>query len=541
MRQKPAQILALCFIVWTMIVSAAHAENKTKITPEMINSSKEATAVAIDFKGDAEQVFFPTPDVFILADRKGTVNISWTLSAYDCTTGEIIWTKEIPVGRRDLVLERQVWIDESGGTLFIGNGPLTAIDVQTGSVIWALEYDKTGLVCDVLLGENRVLVQGTKKPGFTIVVAIGDNAVENIMARLNAIRRHLENPKLICLDRKTGTILWQHEYDPPKDNGLAALGTSHLENGCYDLDGGMTGIQGKHLYGISNADARPLWELKDKTESRSAFSDKYLYANVDGKVRAVDLATGNRIWESSTKTDKKADLVLDADRVIAIYAGEYNPEEDAFKGDYKIAILSASSGDAINAEIKGSDLQEYPSVKEGRLSICDKKGLHVYDPESGKLLLNVARADLYSYDFATGDYFITLDKKDIGCWKQGSSEPEFLLTLDRSENEAKPVVMKMLDGGYSAAYNIEAGNCVKSKSASGKPIWINTRSKLAPVGLIGTTLIWPSRKNGLVGFSIPEGTIAWHLPTGKDPLPFFSSRGDMIVVRDGKKLLLMRF
>ncbi len=527
------------------------AASKTK---ELLAGVGEHACVAIDLPGDCDDVIFLPGGVVVAVEKGGTVKISGKLHAYRAESGEHLWDTEVEIGQRNRTLDEFVWIDEAAGLMFAGNGPLTALECATGKVLWTKEFKEVGLVSNVTPGRNRVFVYGTKKPGISISVTGNPDKARQEAA--DVIGKLLKDPKLICLDKRSGELAWQVEMDPFPDSPLAAVFVPMTgDGGPYpELDSGRTVICGKKLMGIENADGSMVWEHRSKPKTIPAVGERAAFVNFDGKVASVDIASGEELWRGEDNVGKKAHLHEVSDQmIVAIDPGEYKPEDDVFSGSYKITRIAAADGKAVGSVIKGNDLQGYPEFEGLRLALTDKKATRAIDLATGEEETYEREREESCGWFVDGR-ILEIAEKEITCRDAASKDVVWSLALDRSKHGGgllRSVLALAMNLNNALAQSIQVGRRA-GYTASGSQSYVAYGSaqdvprvtfsrKCAAVGLLGLVLVWPTHEDGVVGIPIAHGTPAWRIPTkDKDPWTYFSPVGSTVAIVDKKVLRVAR-
>jgi outer membrane protein assembly factor BamB len=111
---------------------------------------------------DVDVVLFPSTTLAIVADMAGLATRTASLQAFTLPDWTPKWSAKVELGKRDYVKKVAAWCDDTADRLYVGSGPVTALDANSGAALWKLDYDNTGIVSDVSFRGGRLLVLGTK-------------------------------------------------------------------------------------------------------------------------------------------------------------------------------------------------------------------------------------------------------------------------------------------------------------------------------------------------------------------------------------------
>ena len=536
MSSKPLLVAVLVSACMTSVQPWAGAAPRGGAQQALLDNVPELKSVAVQLAGDCDRLVFVGDSITISIDKVGLAHPSARMQAYDTQSGSPLWQGEVPIGRPGMVLDNYVWLDEAIGTLFIGNGPLSAIDARTGRVLWTKDYDEVGLVWAIYIGRDRILVHGSKKLGAAIAIKAGAEGAE---AALEPMRRHMRNPRLICANRTTGATLWEYTFTAPKERGS----TTHVPvgiDGYYILDASVTVVHGKQVLGVRNADGTEAWKFSKDIEPELGVSTQTVYVNVGGKITALSRETGQKSWEARGKADNEAAIVLGGDVLAAVNTGKYDSGKDRFEGKYKIVCFDAANGREMKTVVQGEDLGDYPVIGNAKLFVYDRKHVRVIDLKQDKELANLDRDKDVEGLTLVGDRYMRMGVKEVSGLGTGGSVPEWTVTLERSSRGRRPLFLRMVVGALNVGYAYY-GSFSVGRGSTPRPdgITMTSDERLAEPLFLGDVLTWPTRKDGVVGISIVDGRILWRLTTGENPWPYYSSSGNVAAIQDGKTLRLV--
>ncbi len=200
-----------------------------------------------------------------------------------------------------------------GGRMFIKAEKLQVFDVYTGRRLWETALPFPHRVTDQMVAlDDAVYVAG----GQTCVVldpATGRKTgqidlppgLTGVLSNLRVWQDYLvaqSGKHLVCLDRKTGRLVWKEQFGRAKLS--VAVGGGKVF--CAEL------IEPKQQ--TTAASAKTASTKTDSTKIASAATEPAKTVAEDAKARAFDLQTGKRLWEipggSEVRYSRKHDLVV---------------------------------------------------------------------------------------------------------------------------------------------------------------------------------------------------------------------------------------
>jgi hypothetical protein len=220
-------------------------------------------------------------DVVVAIDYRGRGKVTAYINAYSLSTQTFLWRHEIRVqedgdasGRYSLPVYDQ-------NLLYLGNGPLTVLDVATGRTPWTIACDKIGSInlgTAELQPDGALLLGGSKGCGDD-----REKRVQLIDARTGAVRWSVVAQ---ALEYKNGNM--KHE--------------EFAWRAMRDAGGRIERVVliGERLSAVSFADGRVLWEAKgDVGRFVGERGGVFVFAH-DDKLTAYRGVDGTVAWSIKT-------------------------------------------------------------------------------------------------------------------------------------------------------------------------------------------------------------------------------------------------
>lgn len=305
----------------------------------------------------------------------------------------------------------------AGGVVYLGDadGTMHAVRLKDGSQVWTTAFDETFLLSPAAVWGQSVFVPDAD--GTIHVLAVPDGAerwtfdagaevyggstVFTEKTREGILLVPTEAGKLFALDAKTGAERWAFEIEAPLRcsptvvNGHALLagcdGKLHTidvltgaETGTCEIGGptGNTaavsdgvayfGMEGGEFYAIEVADpAKPTikWTRRDPKRGQgirtaaAVTGEAVFYANQAKTISALDLETGEPLWQKRTRSGVEASpLALGNGRVLALTR----------RG--RVLLLDAKTGDEAWSYDAGGEFIASPAASDGRVLIANTDG-----------------------------------------------------------------------------------------------------------------------------------------------------------------------
>ncbi|HEQ98637.1 MAG TPA: hypothetical protein ENO22_04760 [candidate division Zixibacteria bacterium] len=507
-------------------------------------------AVSVDLGNEPDAVDFINDNLLLCTDIDGLVKITAKLEAFSLPGCERLWFNEYPIGSQaDITgikdLPYHLWADEDAGLLFVGNGPLNAVDCKTGELLWSVDYDQTGMVYDVTPCGDYLFAMGTKtRSKFTITFS------QDYGSALD----HIKDPILYCLDKKDGTIKWKYEYDPPRRATKKKHRGYYIEEkisqpfpGLYlpegmlqensNVEQGGIYILGKYVYCLDPSDGSEVWVYKNEPSGEIAFSDKYLYVVADNKLCCLDRASGREVWKSDKKIkgrpflaeladyddhviyacidgkmtaidfehgeqiwrcDKKeidylGDIVLRGNFLLAIDPGGYDEDKGEHTGKYRVVCHDLSSGEMLWKYDDAENFRDWNMYNDTLLQVMDKDRIRIFNLNIRKKIGEIKVKDYYNF-YPLEAQFIDAGEKGVICYGFDGKTKIWEVKARLSKRD------------YSEF--IEDLNLV----------------------------VFPTRDEGVLGISTADGSVVWKTIEIKDPVLYYRPSYEYFLALDKKTL-----
>jgi outer membrane protein assembly factor BamB len=280
--------------------------------------------------------------VFVTDFRRGEgIRGTERILCLDEVTGKVLWTHEWPVEYRGLdsnyaIGPRATPTVDGDRVYVLGTmGALLALDVNTGKVLWQVDFVEdygtqvpawgmTGaplvegrLLISLVGGEkNAKVVAFDKKTGAEVWRALPSNSEPGynppFLVEAGGVRQViLWHPEAVAsLDPASGTLLWEVPF---KSQMGMTVATPVFHRGFLLVS---AFFDGSMLLKLEGRTVRKVWEGTSESEIETeglhalintpVLDDERIYGICSyGQLRALDLKTGRRLWESQEVTVEK--------------------------------------------------------------------------------------------------------------------------------------------------------------------------------------------------------------------------------------------
>lgn len=267
--------------------------------------------------------------IVVVGTRSGEV------VALNANTGEKLWETTLTTSSVAPAL-----IHADRVLLSANNGVLYGLDLQTGSVVWELGTQRTGI-------SVRGIAEPLALDAKTVLFGTADGRIH-------------------ALDSGTGMPLWNRRV------GMATGGSSveHLR----DVDGTPL-VMGQHLYvtsfsgqlaGFDMATGRTMFVADIKsTKSPAILGELLIATGVRGDVRAFNRLTGETVWLSESLKNRQLTNPVTVGDYVAV--GDYDGVIHLFDRDGEIVSRVQTKGQLTSLQVKDNRL--YTQSAAGVISV----------------------------------------------------------------------------------------------------------------------------------------------------------------------------
>ncbi len=492
---------------------------------------RELDYVTADLRNEVDDVIFPGENIAVCVDYAGKVNLTAKLQAFAVPGFEELWYREISLGKTHHQWICSIWIDTVANRLYVGNGPLCAVDIRTGDVLWTIEYKDVGIVQEVIPSGNHIVVMGTEKRGEK-----GITKDFNVMV-YETIKNHLNHPKLLCLDKETGEISWQFEYEPLKAFDLSS---QVISDDASTFEKTSVYLKGKYIYCLNAVDGSLRWKSEDKTQGLLCLNGDVLYATLDKRPVAINAADGTVRWMSEEKIGEHTIMcpVQQEPGLLAFQPGE--EKDGALIGKYKMYALSATDGAVRWKFDKGENLIQMHG-NDTTVLFMDEKKCWLVNLVNGEVLMESKTEKNYCHGILLmeQDGRLTLGKKGIKRWRSNLKGNSKELTWEYEAEQARhgggflsavfDGLMKVVTGEVFLA---SVG--ISEKAAYRKGTFTST--DYGTIGYKDTIIVFPTHDKGIQAISVADGSTLWQVDIKNDPFPYYSPSLDYMLVPMKKQI-----
>lgn len=306
-------------------------------TPAAADTVAFATAtLPLPDEGAARWYFTGDEVVGLVEENKGGDCLGH-FHAYSLTEPKALWHVDQVIGHKNMIGDTMVLPDKASDQWYVGKGPLSLLDLSTGTIRWTIPCDQSGfLMMDRarLLSGDRLLVPGAKDC--------------DLKSDIDAMKR----PQVTMINRATGQVQWRHEtkslaYDGnlgswarlPENRGgkkkgkrqqLATMLVTEKgefdEAGIYEPD--RLGIVGEGWECVNLADGASSFKTEEKLGIfRGAYDGRVFFQNEE-KVSAYTTEGATPVWTSTLK--EKSDQIYTVDDLVARGDGVPDGMSDLF-------------------------------------------------------------------------------------------------------------------------------------------------------------------------------------------------------------------
>jgi outer membrane protein assembly factor BamB len=180
---------------------------------------------------------------------------------------------------------RQLFRDVSNmEDLLTQSRSLFALDIETGKTCWVYNAQASIRHNAIAIGDGRVFLIDKSKQTVDLPAADETDA--------NAPAEQPETSRLVCLDARTGNVLWEQSEDiygttlaAGSKHNVLLMGYQYAQRSFQ-----LPSEKGDRLTGFSTTEGKRLWDTRDRYISRPIINGSTIYA----QPYAFDLLTGTR-------------------------------------------------------------------------------------------------------------------------------------------------------------------------------------------------------------------------------------------------------
>lgn len=221
-------------------------------------------------------------DVVLAVDYRGGGRVRALINAYSLSRREHLWRQEVEVQRKDEAEGQLALPDYKRNLLYLGNGPLSVLDVTTGQVRWTHPCNEVGspdLGTAQLMPDGGLLIGSTKDCGED------------------------QDKRVLLLDDATGAIRWSvtaraHEY---KTGDVKHQDFQWLVMNGDDGAPSLVVIAGERLQAVRYADGTPAWQVRDKVGRFITYLGGGIAFIDNDELTVYGLTTGTPAWTLDVK------------------------------------------------------------------------------------------------------------------------------------------------------------------------------------------------------------------------------------------------
>ncbi len=369
------------------------------------------------------------------------------------------------------------------GVMYVtASNNLTALDARTGRELWKhVRPVSSGLIDDAAAHKNR-----------------------GVALWQHRVYMETDNAHLLCLDQRSGRVLWDTPYaDPKKGYGATSAPLVIKDEVIVGTSGGDSGVRG-FLAAYDAATGEMLWKFwtipaPHEFGSSSWPGDSYLHG-------------GGTTWMPGTYDPESNTLYWVTSNPGPDFVGDTRPGDDLYT-DCVVALNADTGALKWYFQFTPHDLYDYDANETPVLIDVDEHG------ERQKLLVQANRNGfLYILDRTSGRFLRATRFLDEVTWAKGvdpSGRPILSGKIPTPEGTRICPGIEGATNWYSPSYSPEtrmfyflaSENCSvffskPSKYSEGETFYAT-----------GTKQIHTEKQQRLLlAYSIPDGTMAWRNP-----------------------------
>jgi hypothetical protein len=556
------------------------------IPGEIVGQQVKATTLPL--RDEGTDIWYFYGDVAVgVEHRRGILKFGASVNVVSLDEPRSLLRESFETGNRSLDLDLKDLFWRNTGFLFVGNGPMSAVDVAGGRIRWTRDCDKAGFV---------ELSRMTPLPPTRLLVVSAHHC------DAKDIVKALDDPRIQLIDLNTGEIRWTYKTvgrvtDAPggywqrvrraqggkaqKQVEIAAIPLARYSGG-YGLSADSTAdralVAGERLEVLDLANGSVVWRTKDKTGQFEGVFGNLALASEGDELTAFSLETGAAAWhfdlgskgttiysaanmrEDGDSTPLGTDVILVSTpkvvHLVDLATGQKRwtvPRGDGAGWQGTQAGLMVRSEDVVTMYDWASGQRRW-QVKGGRYMIA--RGA-----TGGGMLLLVERGKFeegrhvgpfkfWGVNSSTGAVVWSradIDGKKIVGWSieydgqvRITSEAGRLANIDVASGAPAAAPVSAANDRF-VSYS-EQDKVLRARNYAGDVVW-ERRGEIssdARFRMAGGVVLWPAKDGTAEVIAAVDGTSLWKQSLGGNPRAFISNDGRHAIFSSGKSLHVLQ-
>lgn len=472
----------------------------------------------LNLAGDFREVLFPDSQTAVVLQTVPGDKRATRATAFRIPGGDSLWSAQMNIGLD--ADGRSIWAQDSTGVLVIGEGPVSAVDLHTGAILWTLQKDDTHSLLKMLfpasglflVAEDRTARVEPRTGKILWVLEKADtHKVTDSILDLDRLLL-VADDQVACVALESGEIAWSYKCRHVDTVFRVDATMVPPENLPYGISSVVTSDDQKWLDNKTGRELDP--DGLARFRSLQAASGRIVPYLAESRVQAL-AANGDLLWKSAKKyrdraifvgyTDSAAIVCDPGDkRVLPNPAFAVSSEEVAqnwdthsfFLDDYTVDMLSLRDGKVV-ASFAGKNLWQPPLLDHGDLIIMDEKEMKCLDGETGK---------------------------QIGTFASRRHPDQTMLPEHR---------LLEINRHWLRVVDFPRDSCTLTPTVD----WSESKQTHTTMIVLDSTAVCATAEQGILDVSLNrDETTNWRIPTGEDPSPLFSPDKKILLVLDGRQV-----
>lgn len=577
-------------VAWTLAGAQPVAAQAPEGTAQSA-TGLTATTLPIPDEGVARWYFSGDRVIGLTEESKGG-DLIGHFNAYSLSEPRALWHADQVIGHKNMMGGTLILPDKGADRWYIGKGPLSLLDLGTGTIQWTIPCEQSGfLMMDRarLLSSDRLLVPGAKDC--------------DLKSDVDAMKR----PQVSMINRATGQVQWRYETKSFEYNGdlgswarlpenrkgkgkgkrvqlatmLVTAKGDFDEVGIYEPD--RIGVAGERWGCVNLADGAPLFQTEEKLGILRGAYDGHVFFQEGDKVSAYGTESATPVW-TATLGDKNAQI-YSVDDLLARGDGVPDGVSDLFvSGPQGVSRIDMGTG-RVSWTVRRDGKSPWWGSKHALLTETKEK-VFAYDWRSGTKMWEAGLRG-FPRPKDVGDVIILCTGSKV---VDGDPQPPFTITAvkgvggqvlwsradvrglkivdwrlvggrqvrltnedgqvanvnvtDGSAAKAPPAADAggMAEGGYFVTY-LEKPKALQCHNYAGTLVWERKgKSSMTPAYKIGAgSVVWASSDGTVEVIGLSDGTTRWKTKLDlKDPHPVVSDDGKYLIVQSKKEVSIVK-